>query len=37
MSVTMIMILFGIVLGVAYFAKRNSRKRHEMKTKRGRV
>ena len=39
MSFNMIMMIFAVVLGVAYFAKRNHRKQQELKmqAKRGRM
>lgn len=32
MSVNMILLALGVVLGVAYFARRNARKQRELKT-----
>jgi hypothetical protein len=32
MSVNMILLVLGVVLGIAYFARRNARKQRELKT-----
>ena len=32
MSLNMILMILGVVLGVAYFARRNARKQRELKT-----
>jgi hypothetical protein len=39
MSFNMIMIILGVVVGIAYLAKRNHRRQRELKaqTKRGRI
>ena len=37
MSLDLILIILAVVLGVAYFAKRNARKQREMKAQQRRV
>ena len=32
MSLNMILMILGVVLGIAYFARRNARKQRELKT-----